>query len=84
MENVTLEISDDDILTIRCDLKTAIRPSNSKRSLMIACTDGNLPLWKNGAPHPKGIKVNLSVFRPFTSEEFKQVEAEARRRRLGL
>jgi len=84
MENVTLEISEDDVLTIRCDLKAAIRPSNSKRSLMIACTDGNLVVWKDGKPHPKGIKVNLSVFRPFTREEFKQLEAEARKRRLGL
>jgi len=69
MENLEFHISDDDILTIRCDLKKECGFTRYGRSVRVASSGGNCVLWKDGQPHPKKIRVNLNLFRPLTANE---------------
>ena len=58
MKNVTLEVSEDKILTIKVDLKQSFGPSASGKSEIIASTEGNVSL---DGDH--GVKVGLNVYR---------------------
>lgn len=69
LQNVEIEVTTDDVLLIRCDLKKELGPSGSGRSCLIATSAGNFPLYKDNRPHPKGIVVNLNVSRAWTVEE---------------
>ncbi|MEI7451195.1 MAG: hypothetical protein WCJ75_16415 [Desulfomonile sp.] len=80
MNNIELEITDDDVLVLRIDLKQEIQFTKSNRSIMIGSTQGNLLLWHEGRPDPRNIRVNCSVFRGLTIQEKRQV-AEARKSR---
>lgn len=69
MENCELTISEDDVLTIVVDLKKEVGWTKHRNSMRIGSTEGNMPLWKNGKPHPKRIRVNCNVFRSLTEDE---------------
>jgi hypothetical protein len=78
MQNVELEITEDNHLVLRVDLNQEVSFTGRAKSMRIASTGGNLQLWKDGKPHPKGVRVNLNVFRSLTEEEKAQAE-KARR-----
>lgn len=69
MQNIELEVTDDNKLILVVDLDTDIAYTRSHRSVRIASSEGNLQIWADGKPHPRGIKVNLNVFRILTQEE---------------
>jgi len=73
MKNVTLEISEDLILTLRIDLKKSFDLTRAGRSVVVASTQGNQPLWYNGQPLPNRIRLNLNVFRSLTEEEYEEL-----------
>ena len=70
MENCEMSIDSDDILIIRIDLKQELGP-NQRGSIIIGTSRGNCQLWKNGRPHPRNIKVNVTAFRRATIEELR-------------
>lgn len=76
MENIDLEIQGD-TLVIRIDLTRELGLTRSERSICVASSHGNVPLWLNGRPHPKNLKLNIACFRPLNREE-----KEERRRSL--
>jgi len=78
MQNIELALSDDDILTLTIDLKQEHGLSNRERSVRIACSEGNVDVWKNGQPHEKKIKINVNIFRQLTDEEKQQLGIESR------
>ncbi len=69
MQNVELQITDDNRLVLTVDLTKEVGWTRGQRSIRVASTEGNLQLWQDSKPHPKGIRVNLNVFRPATREE---------------
>jgi hypothetical protein len=81
MNNIAIEVGAENILVLRIDLKKGNYPTNSGRSVMIGTTGGNLLLWRDGKPDPLQIKVNCSVFRPFTTDEQKAIEEAQKKRR---
>ncbi len=68
MDNMEFEVSPDDILTIRVDLKEELGP-NKHGTIMIASSRGNALIWKDGKPHPRKLKLNMSVFRSHSPNE---------------
>jgi hypothetical protein len=78
VQNIDLEITPSDILVIKVDLSQEISYTRSNRSIRIGSTEGNILLWHEGRPHPKGIKFNLNVFRNLTSGE-KEAVAKSRK-----
>jgi len=78
MENLKLHIDENEHLQIEIDLTRAIEFTKSCRNVKIASTGGNLTLWKDGAPHPFRVKLNLSCFRALLPEEKKQVPKHTR------
>ena len=66
MDNIQLDIDENDVLTLKIDLKKSLGYTRCGQSVRIASTLGNLQLWKDGAPHPRGIKINLNAYRPIT------------------
>jgi len=78
MQNIELEVTHDNKLILMVDLDTDIAYTRSYRSVRVASTEGNLQIWHKGRPHPRGIKVNLNVFRGLTKEEKAEV-AKARK-----
>jgi len=78
MQNIDLEVTDNNKLILVVDLDVDIAYTRSHRSVRIASSEGNLQIWYNGKPHPKGVKVNLNVFRGLTQEEKEEV-AKARK-----
>jgi len=69
MENLEFEITPDDILIIKADLKKECGPTRYDKSIRIASSEGNVLLWKDGQPHPRKIRLNLNIFRPLTANE---------------
>jgi len=69
MENVEITLLPDDKLQIVIDLSQDVSLSHGRRNVTVASTRGNIPIWCGDKPHPRGIKVNLTAFRPLTSEE---------------
>jgi len=78
MENLKLHIDEDEHLHIEIDLTQAMEFTKSCRNVRIASTAGNLTLWKDGAPHPFRVKLNLSCFRALLPEEKKSLEKRMR------
>lgn len=72
MDNLKLEITPDDILVMKVDLKKDVGPTRYGNSIRISSSQGNLQLWKDGQPHPRNIRVNLNVFRSLTEEDKKK------------
>ena len=69
MENVEMSIDENDILTLRINLRHEIAPSRSGKSILIGTTHGNYPLWGEHGPHPEGISVNVNVSRRRSTDE---------------
>lgn len=67
--NVKFEITPDEWLVIKVNLRRALDRTRSGRSALVASTHGNLPLWQGDGPHPLGIRINLNVFRPLSRKE---------------
>ena len=82
MNNIELEVSDDNVLVVRIDLKKGNYVTNSGRSVMIGTTGGNLLLWRDGKPDPLQIRINCNVFRPFTTDERKAIEEAQEKRSI--
>jgi len=78
MENIEMTL-DGEVLVLRVDLSKDQHCTTRNRSMRIASTEGNLPIWQDGRPHPKQIRVNLNVWRPLTWEEKKSVEKELKK-----
>ena len=57
MKNVEMTIEGNQILTIRIDLTKRLGPSKSKKTIVIATTEGNQPL-----PSKPRIKVGVNVY----------------------
>jgi hypothetical protein len=68
MENVTLEISEDQILRIEVDLSKELGLSNSGKSIVIGSTKGSILLWRTDSSGP-GVRVNVNVTRKPTEAE---------------
>ncbi len=58
MKNVELAL-DGDILTIRVDLRQTFGPSSSGKTIIIASTEGNVPVGPDRVE-----KIGLNVYRP--------------------
>ena len=59
MKNVSMEVTNDDILVISVDLKQSFGPSKSGKNEIIASTEGN-----QGLPDSRGdIKIGLNIYR---------------------
>ena len=61
MKNVEMEVVDN-ILTIKVDLTRDFGPSSSGKTIIIATTEGNVPI-----PEHEDKKVGLNVYRKKTS-----------------
>ncbi|MBM3301425.1 MAG: hypothetical protein FJY85_15910 [Deltaproteobacteria bacterium] len=72
MQNVDIEISNDDVLTLRIDLKKEQGISKGGKSRRIGSTEGSVTLWTKGRPDPRNIKVSCNVFRRLTPAEKKE------------
>ncbi|WP_020373811.1 hypothetical protein [Sulfobacillus thermosulfidooxidans] len=58
MKNVEWTL-DGDILTIRVDLRQSFGPSSSGKTIIVASTEGNVPI------HPdRPEKIGLNIYRP--------------------
>jgi hypothetical protein len=75
VNNLTLRVEGDKLI-VEMDLSRDLKFTQNHRSILIAGTGGNLQLWQDGKPHPKGIRLNLSCFRPLTDEEKERVKEE--------
>jgi hypothetical protein len=75
MENIQIRITDENLLILTVDLNKECGPTQSRRSIRIASTEGNLALWKDGAPLPNNVRVNCNILRSLTAEE-KQAKQE--------
>jgi len=80
MENIDMML-DGDTLVLKIDLSKDLHCTAEYKSMRIASTEGNLPIWQDGKPHPKQIRVNLNVWRPLTWQEKEAAEKERRDRR---
>lgn len=80
MQNVEVKITRNNRLVLTVDLNKETGWTTHARSIRIASTEGNLQLWKNGKPHPKGIRLNLNVFRSLTEAEREEADRTGRRR----
>lgn len=69
MENMEMTLLPDDKLQIVIDLTKDLSFSHGGRNITVASTRGNVPIWSDGKPHPRNIKVNLTAFRPLTTAE---------------
>ena len=67
MENCEITISDEMKLTIVVDLGKEVGFTQSRRSVCIGSSQGNVDLWHEGKA--LGIKANINVFRKITKEE---------------
>jgi hypothetical protein len=68
MENVSVEITPDEILVLRVDLKQMAGLTNGGRNVRIASSLGNVPLpTKDGGLRPE--RFNLNVFRARSAKE---------------
>lgn len=76
MDNLELEITPDDILIMKVDLKRDVGLTRYRNSVRISSSAGNLQLWKDGRPHPRNIRVNLNVFRSLTKEDKKKFDED--------
>jgi hypothetical protein len=77
MENLEIEITPDDILIMKIDLKKDLSFTRRRRSVRISSTEGNCQLWRDGQPHPKKIRLNLNVFRSLTREELQELSSRS-------
>ena len=84
MQNIEIQITPDDVLLLRVNLQENQGFTTSNRSVRVASTEGNILLWKDGKPHPLGVKLNLNVFRNFTAEEKAEAVKGKPRRRYGI
>ncbi|MFH1113709.1 MAG: hypothetical protein V1792_07280 [Pseudomonadota bacterium] len=68
MENVTISISDDDILTLTVDLKLVSGFTRERKNVRIASSLGNIQLpGKDGNLRVE--RFNVNVFRPLNPRE---------------
>lgn len=74
MQNLDVEITSDDILIMKVDLKKESGFTQRNNSIRISSTEGNLQLWRDGQPHPRSVRVNLNVFRSLTDSERKEAD----------
>jgi len=74
MQNVEITVSEDDVLTIKVNLREVVGFTKSNRNALIGSTGGNLPVWTAEGPHPSGARLNCSVFRPLLSKEKRALE----------
>jgi len=79
MENIAMTL-EGDILIMKVDLSKDLHYTTNLRGVRIASTEGNLPIWQDGQPHPRAIRVNLNVWRPLTWKEKEVAEKERRKR----
>lgn len=73
MKNISLDISHDLILTLKIDLKQSFDLTRAGRSVVVASTQGNQPLWHDGQPLPNRVRLNLNVFRSLTDDESEEL-----------
>jgi hypothetical protein len=57
--NCRIEVTDDQILHIICDLKHPCEPSNSGRSLIVASSAGNFNLYDKNGVRPEIFNITL-------------------------
>lgn len=67
MENMEFRITRTGKLIIEIDLNYRGEVTKSEKSEVVATSEGNLDLWRNG--QPTGIKLNLSCYKPLSRGE---------------
>ncbi len=79
MQNCDISI-ENNVLILKISLDEEYGFTRSLYSVKIGSSNGNVQLWENGKPHPKGIKFNVNVFRVLSDEE----KAEAKQLRRSI
>jgi len=63
MRNIDIKVSDKGVLTITVNLKKDFGDSNTGKSIIIAGTDGAIPLLPESKDVPKGVKISMTIFK---------------------
>ena len=75
MENIEITLLPDDKLQIVIDLSQDLSLTRGGGNVTVASTRGNVPIWCGDKPHPRGVKLNVNVFRPLTTQEKAELAA---------